>query len=46
MTRTGKAHGALGSIYLSQGQYGQALAEVERAVILDPNDALELCGSG
>jgi adenylate cyclase len=35
----GKAHGALGSIYLSQGQYGQALAEVERAVILAPKDA-------
>jgi tetratricopeptide (TPR) repeat protein len=35
----GRAHGALGSVYLSQGQYGQGLAEVERTVALAPNDA-------
>jgi adenylate cyclase len=35
----GKAHGALGAVYLSQGQYEQGLVEVERTVALAPNDA-------
>jgi adenylate cyclase len=34
-----KGHGALGSVYLSQGQYAQAVAEVERSVVLDPKEA-------
>jgi tetratricopeptide (TPR) repeat protein len=35
----GRAYGALGAIYLSQGEYAQAVAEVERAVALNPNVA-------
>jgi TolB-like protein/Tfp pilus assembly protein PilF len=34
------AHLVLGSVYLFQQQYEQALAEMERAVALDPNEAL------
>ncbi len=33
------SHVRLGSVYLWQKQYEQALAEMERAVALDPNDA-------
>jgi TolB-like protein/predicted Zn-dependent protease len=34
------SHVALGSVYLYQQQYEQALAEMERAVTLDPNGAV------
>ena len=33
------AHRLLGLVYLGQKQYGQAIAEAERAIALDPNDA-------
>ena len=39
-------HMILGYVYLWQKQYEQAIAEMERAVALDPNDGWELCGSG
>jgi tetratricopeptide (TPR) repeat protein len=35
----GRAHGALGLVYLYQQQYTQAVAEVKRAVVLNPNAA-------
>jgi adenylate cyclase len=33
------AHIALGAVYLGQKQYEPAIAEMERAIALDPNDA-------
>lgn len=37
-----RAHGQLGVIYSAQGRYDQALAEVERAIELNPSDARAL----
>ena len=33
------AHAALGTVYLSQKQYDQAVSEMERTIALDPNGA-------
>jgi tetratricopeptide (TPR) repeat protein len=35
-----RGHGLLGAIYAQQKQYEQALAECERAIALDPNNAI------
>ncbi len=37
-------HWSLGSVYLWQKQYDQAIGELERAVALGPNDALSYAG--
>ncbi len=41
-----EAHGLLGEVYLWKHQHGEAIAELERAVSLDPNDAEVLMGLG
>ena len=40
------AHGIMGSIYLMSRQYEQAVAQVERAISLNPNDASNLLRLG
>ena len=39
-----RAHMALGFVYLGQKQYESAIAEMERAIALDPNDAGNYAG--